>query len=107
MLSVISPSPFFTFIYNVSQIIIKNRTIFCNTVLLCVQAAGADGVFGGQRRRSRHRADAVHQRGLLQTQEAATRSDPARKKTQNLLKFVFFPAIFISFLYHALFQKPS
>lgn len=37
------------------------------------QATGTDSVLGGQRGRSRHRADAVHQRGLLQAEEAAAR----------------------------------
>lgn len=58
--------------------------------VLSPQATGADCVHRGQCGRSRHRADAVHQRGLLQAQEAAARlaSDGLHRQTSTVIVYV-------------------
>lgn len=56
-----------------------NNVQECDFILClspCPQATGVDCLPGGQRGRARHRADAVHQRGLLQAKEAAARLVP-------------------------------
>lgn len=56
---------------------LMSLTVFEAAEFVCLgvspQATGADSVHRGQRGRSRHRADAIHQRGLLQAEEAAAR----------------------------------
>lgn len=70
------------------------------------QVTGADGVPRGQRGRSRHRADAVHQRGLLQTEEAPARSAHFLTSAQPFVTLPPPPLAFLKTGIDAPFQKP-